>query len=162
MFSSTSYPATNPGAHQGHPQEHRPGFPHSHSQPFTVAGMSSQNAIHSPSVRSSTLAGSSGLNVGGSLGDSLNQSRSHYQPGYLLVCTLLSIVSVSNQVNNRVPAKIMYVNDQFNHSSSNLSGCIDGFTKSAIRRHPRRADESQTEPHAQRRVSCGLWHGINV
>ena len=89
MFSSTSYPSNN---HQSHAQEHRPGFPHSHSQPFTVAGMTSQNTIHSPNLRSSTLAGSS---VGGTLSDSLNQSRSHYQPGYLLVRPLLSIVPLS-------------------------------------------------------------------
>ena len=85
MFSSTSYPSNNPGSHQSHSQEHRSGFPHSHSQPFTVAGMTSQTAIHSPSLRSGALGGPSSLSVGGSLSDTLTQSRNHYQPGYLLV-----------------------------------------------------------------------------
>ena len=90
MFSSTSFTSNNSGAHQSHPQDHRSGFTHSHSQPFTVAGMSSQSTLQSPSLRSGTLAGSS---VAGTLSD-LNQSRSHYQPGYLLVSTPLSSICV--------------------------------------------------------------------
>ena len=84
MFSSTSYPSNNPGSYQS--QDHgRPSLSHSHSQPFAVAGMSNTGVSHSPSLRSGPLAGSSNYGMGGPLGDSLSQSRSHYQPGYLMV-----------------------------------------------------------------------------
>ena len=84
MFSSTSYPSNNPGSHQS--QEHgRLSLSHSHSQPFTVAGMNNTSVTHSPSLRSGSLSGSSNYGMGGALGDSLSQSRSHYQPGYLMV-----------------------------------------------------------------------------
>ncbi|KIP05494.1 hypothetical protein PHLGIDRAFT_92109 [Phlebiopsis gigantea 11061_1 CR5-6] len=92
MYSSTSYQSSNSGAYQGHDGS---GFPHSRSQPFSVAGMQNQGVMHSPSLRSSALAGGSGLGVGGTLGDSLAQSRSHYQPGYLMSVTQNSASSQS-------------------------------------------------------------------
>lgn len=99
MYSSTSYPSSNSGAHQGHDG---PAFPYSRSQPFTVAGMQNQGVMHSPSLRSSTLAGGSGLNVGGTLGDSLAQSRSHYQPGYLMVSRSFVLGTRPDRANKRV------------------------------------------------------------
>ncbi|KAJ3559283.1 hypothetical protein NM688_g439 [Phlebia brevispora] len=90
----TSYPSNNPGSHQS--QDYgRSGISHSHSQPFTVAGMTSPGAAHSPSLRASSLAAANSLNVGGPLGDSLSQSRSHYQPGYLMSATPSSATSQS-------------------------------------------------------------------
>lgn len=70
----------------------RPTFPHSHSHPahqgsaFSVAGMSNSTVTHSPGLRNSSLGGGS-LGMGSPLGDSLSQSRSQYQPGYLMSVT---------------------------------------------------------------------------
>ena len=51
-----------------------------HSSPFTVAGMSSSTSSHhSPNLNSWGASSTS------TLGDSLSQSRSHYQSGYLMV-----------------------------------------------------------------------------
>lgn len=47
--------------------------------------MNNSSISHSPSIRSGPLAGTSTYSMGGPLGDSLSQSRSHYQPGYLMV-----------------------------------------------------------------------------
>ncbi|KAG6867057.1 hypothetical protein C0993_007146 [Termitomyces sp. T159_Od127] len=55
------------------------------STPFTVAGMSSSTSTHhSPNINpwGSTSTGPNQL--GSSFGESLSQSRNHYQPGYLL------------------------------------------------------------------------------
>lgn len=88
MFPSNSY--TN-GQSSGGGQEQRPQFQHSHSHPvqfngspFTVAGMSNQGA-GSPSMRGSSLGMGTSLGMGSPLSESLSQSRSHYQPGYLMV-----------------------------------------------------------------------------
>ncbi|KAI0791645.1 hypothetical protein BC629DRAFT_1287540 [Irpex lacteus] len=80
MYSSTSYNShlrdqSNESLTHGRPG----GFSHSHSQQFLVAGMPGQGAGHSPSLRSGPLGGGAS-----SLSDSLSQSRSHYQPGYLM------------------------------------------------------------------------------
>ncbi|CDO77665.1 hypothetical protein BN946_scf184969.g16 [Trametes cinnabarina] len=89
MFSSNSYTS---GQNNGSGQEQRSQFPHSHSHPvqfngspFSVAGMSNQTA-GSPSVRGGSLGMSMGssLSMGSPLNDGLSQSRSHYQPGYLM------------------------------------------------------------------------------
>ncbi|EIW58684.1 uncharacterized protein TRAVEDRAFT_123724 [Trametes versicolor FP-101664 SS1] len=87
MFPSNSY--TN-GQSSGGGQEQRPQFQHSHSHPvqfngspFTVAGMSNQGA-GSPSMRGSSLGMGTSLGMGSPLSESLSQSRSHYQPGYLM------------------------------------------------------------------------------
>ncbi|OSD03049.1 hypothetical protein PYCCODRAFT_1434927 [Trametes coccinea BRFM310] len=89
MFSSNSYTS---GQNSGSGQEQRPQFPHSHSHPvqfngspFSVAGMSNQTA-GSPSVRGGSLGMSMGssLGMGSPLSEGLSQSRSHYQPGYLM------------------------------------------------------------------------------
>ncbi|TBU49201.1 hypothetical protein BD309DRAFT_997059 [Dichomitus squalens] len=91
MFPSSN---TFPTASIGSGQEQRPQFPHSHSHPvqyngsaFAVAGMSSLNqSATSPSVRSGPLGVSMGssLGMGSPLSEGLSQSRSHYQPGYLM------------------------------------------------------------------------------
>ncbi|KAI8996385.1 hypothetical protein BD414DRAFT_512796 [Trametes punicea] len=91
MFSSNSYTSGQTG---GGGQEQRPQFPHSHSHPhpvqfsgspFSVAGMSNQTA-GSPSIRGGSLGMSMGssLGMGSPLSEGLAQSRSHYQPGYLM------------------------------------------------------------------------------
>ncbi|KAI0763788.1 hypothetical protein BD413DRAFT_201647 [Trametes elegans] len=89
MFSSNSYSS---GQTSGSGQEQRPQFQHSHSHPtqfngspFSVAGMSNQSA-GSPSIRSGSLGMSMGssLGMGSPLSEGLSQSRSHYQPGYLM------------------------------------------------------------------------------
>ncbi|KAI0091761.1 hypothetical protein BDY19DRAFT_885477 [Irpex rosettiformis] len=76
MYSSTSFGSAHLRDQSNDP--HRPGFVHSHPQQFIVAGMSSQGQGHSPSLRSGPLGGA------GVLSDTLSQSRSHYQPGYLM------------------------------------------------------------------------------
>ena len=97
LSSSAMFPSSNtfPTTSTGSGQEQRPPFPHSHSHPvqyngspFTVAGMSSLNqSTTSPSVRGGPLGMSMGssLGMGSPLSESLSQSRSHYQPGYLMV-----------------------------------------------------------------------------
>ncbi|KAF8184404.1 hypothetical protein BJ912DRAFT_927775 [Pholiota molesta] len=56
---------------------------HSHS-PFTVAGMSSSTSSHSSPNLNTWGSTSTGGPLASSFGDSLSQSRSHYQPGYLV------------------------------------------------------------------------------
>ena len=87
MFSNPSFAS---GSSSNIGQEPRPNFPHAHSHsqhgsmPFNVAGMSGPTA-QSPSLRSSTLgSGPLSMSMGPSLG--MSESRSHYQPGYLMVC----------------------------------------------------------------------------
>ncbi|KAH9852117.1 hypothetical protein C2E23DRAFT_885988 [Lenzites betulinus] len=89
MFPNNAY---TPGQNSASGQEQRPPFQHSHSHPvqfngspFSVAGMSNQGA-GSPNVRGGPLGMSMGtsLGMGSPLSDSLAQSRSHYQPGYLM------------------------------------------------------------------------------
>ncbi|KAJ3484878.1 hypothetical protein NLI96_g5340 [Meripilus lineatus] len=84
MFPTPSY-SNNPGYQNQEPNRDRTPFSHSYAQPFSVAGMTSQAASHSPSLRASTL---SGTNTGSlAMGDSLSQSRVNYQPGYLMSVT---------------------------------------------------------------------------
>ncbi|KAG6834947.1 hypothetical protein H0H93_006175, partial [Arthromyces matolae] len=53
--------------------------------PFTVAGMSSSTTTHhSPNLNTWGNSSTGPSQLGASFGDSLSQSRSHYQPGYLL------------------------------------------------------------------------------
>ncbi|KAI0367010.1 hypothetical protein BV20DRAFT_1037974 [Pilatotrama ljubarskyi] len=96
MFPSNSYTA---GQTSSNGQEQRPQFPHSHSHPvqfngspFSVAGMSNQGA-GSPSIRGGSLGMSMGssLGMGSPLNESLSQSRSHYQPGYLMSASQSSV-----------------------------------------------------------------------
>ncbi|KAK7679475.1 hypothetical protein QCA50_017529 [Cerrena zonata] len=103
MYNSTySSPTQDPNA--------RPQFTHSHStqygQPFTVAGMSNPTNVTSPNLRGGTSSSGSGLNVsgmGGSLGDSLAQSRSHYQSGYLMSSQPNPSASQQHQRHDDVP-----------------------------------------------------------
>ncbi|KAI0793946.1 hypothetical protein C8Q74DRAFT_1365483 [Fomes fomentarius] len=94
MFQSgSSFPTSSSN---GSGQEQRSPFSHSHSHshsvqyngsPFSVAGMSNLNqTAASPSVRGSSLGMSmtSSLGMGSPLNENMSQSRSHYQPGYLL------------------------------------------------------------------------------
>lgn len=74
--------------------DNRPGYSHTHSHPahqgFSVAGMSSLggSTLQSPGLRGGPLGGglpnSTSFGSGGAL-SSLGESRSHYQPGYLMV-----------------------------------------------------------------------------
>ncbi|KAI0343175.1 hypothetical protein BDW22DRAFT_1356769 [Trametopsis cervina] len=82
MYSSTSYPSGAYHRDQSNEPHGRQSFAHSHSQPFLVAGMSSQGTGHSPSLRSGPLGGGTG-----GLSDTLSQSRSHYQSGYLMAAS---------------------------------------------------------------------------
>ena len=93
MFpSSGSFQSSASG---GVGQEQRSPFQHSHSHsvqyngsPFSVAGMSNLNqSTSSPSVRGGAMGMSMGssLGMGSPLSEGLSQSRSHYQPGYLMV-----------------------------------------------------------------------------
>ncbi|CAL1714906.1 unnamed protein product [Somion occarium] len=102
MYNPT-YSST-PGQDYNNPSS-RP--PHNvYGQPFTVAGMASPGTTHSPSLRGGPLSSGSGLNVsgmGGSLGDSLAQSRSHYQPGYLMSMSQTTNASQQHQRHDDVP-----------------------------------------------------------
>lgn len=90
MFPTPSY-SNNPGYQNQEPNRDRTPFSHSYAQPFSVAGMTSQAASHSPSLRASTL---SGTNTGSlAMGDSLSQSRVNYQPGYLMSVTQNNVSS---------------------------------------------------------------------
>ena len=96
MFqSSSTFQSSTAGASN---QEQRSPFQHSHSHPvqyngspFTVAGMSSMSNLNQSASTPNVRGGSMGLGMGSSLGagsplgESLSQSRSHYQPGYLMV-----------------------------------------------------------------------------
>ncbi|KAF9485515.1 hypothetical protein BDN70DRAFT_823695 [Pholiota conissans] len=59
---------------------------HSHS-PFSVAGMSSSTSSHSSPNLNTWGSTSTGGPLAASFGDSLSQSRSHYQSGYLMSTT---------------------------------------------------------------------------
>ncbi|EMD39033.1 hypothetical protein CERSUDRAFT_112723 [Gelatoporia subvermispora B] len=105
MYPSFSTPSfsTSPQA----AQENRPPFPHSHSHPaqhpgsaFSVAGMSNASVAQSPKLRGSTL-GNSSLSM--SMGDSLSQSRSHYQPGYLMSAAQPSVLPQGSQRHEDTP-----------------------------------------------------------
>ncbi|KAJ3576557.1 hypothetical protein NP233_g351 [Leucocoprinus birnbaumii] len=67
---------------------------------FTVAGMSSSTSSHAPNLNSWGSGSTSGQ-PGSSFSDSLSQSRSHYQPGYLM----------STSQNNNTPQSSQRVDD---------------------------------------------------
>ena len=109
MYSSNSY--SYGGHHRDQSNDiHGRSFTHSHSQPFVVAGVSGQGAMHSPSLRSGSLGGVGGGSLSIAMADSLSQSRSHYQPGYLMASdnikscmrhdrnSLMSIISFSPHI----------------------------------------------------------------
>lgn len=56
-----------------------------HNSPFTVAGMSSSTSSHHSPNLNAWGSSSTGGPLASSFGDSLSQSRSHYQSGYLMV-----------------------------------------------------------------------------
>jgi hypothetical protein len=62
--------------------------PSAHGGGFTVAGMSSLGASSAPLSSSQWGASTSGPSYGNGLSDSLNQSRSHYTAGYIMVFAL--------------------------------------------------------------------------
>jgi hypothetical protein len=62
---------------------HSSSSPNLHSSGFTVAGMPGSTTSTGQSSWNNPATGSSSFGV--SLSDSLNQSRAHYQPGYLMV-----------------------------------------------------------------------------
>ena len=80
-----------------------------HSSPFIVAGMSSStNTHHSPNLNSWEST-STGGPLASTFGDSLAQSRSHYQSGYLMVSfvdwtenRLLILAQSTSQSNVRI------------------------------------------------------------
>ena len=85
-----------------------------HSSPFIVAGMSSStNTHHSPNLNSWESTSTSGP-LASTFGDSLAQSRSHYQSGYLMVCIvdwynenrLLMLAQSTSQSSVRVPTSL--------------------------------------------------------
>jgi len=101
MYSGGTFPVT-PG--QG--DTNRPAFSHSlshshlYNQQYTVAGMPSQGAAGSPSMRGGPLSGSTSLSP---MGDSLTQSRSHYQSGYLMSASQNNAGSPSSQRHDDLP-----------------------------------------------------------
>lgn len=82
--------SNSPNAYSTHQPDHgRQNLPHSHSQPFVVAGMGGPGVSNSPGLRTGALAASTSGQLGMGMGDSLSQSRAHYQPGYLMVSLTL-------------------------------------------------------------------------
>ncbi|KZT10027.1 uncharacterized protein LAESUDRAFT_722173 [Laetiporus sulphureus 93-53] len=143
MLPSGSSPANASGSTSN---DARPLFAHSHSPHqggFTVPGVTNYNPSGSPSLRHSALG--SGMNVpfGSSLNDSLGQSRSHYQTGYLM----------SVQPNNASPqggsrseeAPIVQTKAKLNHvfagSAASDFGMDSMFESSRRRQRQPLADE---------------------
>ncbi|KAG6889794.1 hypothetical protein C0992_004059 [Termitomyces sp. T32_za158] len=83
---------------------------------FTVAGMSSSTSSHhSPNINSWGSTSTGPTQLGASFGESLSQSRSHYQPGYLLS----SQNNASPQGNTRVDElPIVQTKAKMNHMLS--------------------------------------------
>ncbi|KDR80973.1 hypothetical protein GALMADRAFT_222564 [Galerina marginata CBS 339.88] len=73
-----------------------------HSQ-FTVAGMSSSTSSHHSPNLNSWGSTSTGGPLSSSFGDSLSQSRSHYQPGYLMSSSQSNNVPQGSQRVDEVP-----------------------------------------------------------
>ncbi|GJE91070.1 hypothetical protein PsYK624_072180 [Phanerochaete sordida] len=86
--------------------------------------MTSQSAIHSPSLRSGALGSTSSLSVGGSLSDTLTQSRSHYQPGYLLSASQNPATSQSPRYDD-VP--VVQTKAKMNHTLNGTSAADFGM-----------------------------------
>ncbi|KAI0923884.1 hypothetical protein AcW1_006712 [Taiwanofungus camphoratus] len=123
MYSSTSFPSS---ANLGVAQDSRPSFSHSHSHaghqgsPFSVAGMSSPGATHGQSFRGSTMGGGSlsmsmsgSLGMGSPLGEGLSQSRTHYQPGYMMSAAQNSALPPGSQRHEETP--IVQTKAKLNH-----------------------------------------------
>ncbi|KAG7095017.1 hypothetical protein E1B28_005811 [Marasmius oreades] len=88
-----------------------------HNSTFSVAGMSSSTSSHNASLNSwgnNSTSTALGGSLSASFGDSLSQSRSHYQPGYLMSA---SQVNASPQGNQRVDeAPVVPTKAKMNHS----------------------------------------------
>lgn len=79
---------------------------------------------HSPSLRSGALGSTSSLSVGGSLSDTLTQSRSHYQPGYLLSATQSAATSQSPRYDD-IP--VVQTKAKMNHALNGTSAADFGM-----------------------------------
>ncbi|KAF8159237.1 hypothetical protein B0H34DRAFT_796520 [Crassisporium funariophilum] len=74
-----------------------------HSSPFTVAGMSSSTSSHHSPNLNNWGSTSTGGPLATSFGDSLAQSRSHYQSGYLMSASQSNNAPQGNQRIDEVP-----------------------------------------------------------
>ncbi|PPQ63100.1 hypothetical protein CVT24_005811 [Panaeolus cyanescens] len=74
-----------------------------HNQPFTVAGMSSSTSSHHSPNLNTWGSSSTGGPLSSSFTDSLSQSRSHYQSGYLMSAQQNNNVPQGNQRVDEVP-----------------------------------------------------------
>ncbi|KAL0581254.1 hypothetical protein V5O48_000737 [Marasmius crinis-equi] len=84
-----------------------------HSSTFSVAGMSSSTSSHNANLNN--WGGSNtGGSLGASFGDSLSQSRSHYQPGYLMSASQANASPQGNQRVDEVP--VVQTKAKMNHS----------------------------------------------
>ncbi|KAI0080180.1 hypothetical protein K474DRAFT_1658174 [Panus rudis PR-1116 ss-1] len=147
MFNSTYSPGPNPDQSNNQGSS-RPPFSHSHSshgfgQQFSVAGMSNSGPAHSPSLRGGSLTGGSSLNMSGGLSDSLSQSRSQYQAGYLMSMSQNTPAAAHNQRHDEVPivqtkAKL---NSIFPSGSASDFGMGSMFETSRERQRQTLADE---------------------
>ncbi|KAL0954171.1 hypothetical protein HGRIS_005303 [Hohenbuehelia grisea] len=70
-----------------------------HNSPFASSGMSSTSTSHAHASNTSSWGGPSG----GGFNDSLSQSRTHYQPGYMLSASQSSSTSPGTQRNDEMP-----------------------------------------------------------
>ncbi|THU94123.1 hypothetical protein K435DRAFT_724797 [Dendrothele bispora CBS 962.96] len=116
------------------------------SNSFTVAGMSSSTSSHhNPNLN---VWGNNNVNPSGGLGassfgDSLSQSRSHYQSGYLLSASQANASPQGHQRVDEVP--VVPTKAKMNHAlmrgSTSEFGMDSMFESSARSRQPRADDE---------------------
>ena len=96
--------------------------------PFTVAGMSSSTSSHNSPNLNAWGSSSTGGPLAQSFGDSLSQSRSHYQSGYLMVRAIVYGSQIySNNVlfaSNSLLLRIMYVSLLINPPRCQLSSIL--------------------------------------
>jgi hypothetical protein len=144
-----------------------------HSSPFSVAGMTASTSghhshqFHGPNLSTWGSTSTSGP-LASSFSDTLSQSRSQYQSGYLMVCGLFFLY-----LNHFF---LMFPRTQSSQNNVRVVGCCykqKGLKfllvyieltarKPASRRGAHRAYKSENEPRTIQRFCLRFWHGFDV